>query len=68
MSHSDRLERMESEASVLKSNTDKLCSFIASESFHELSHLHKTLLKGQFNAMTTYLAILKCRIELLTKE
>lgn len=56
------------EANELDIKLEKLRKFLLTPEFQNLSHHHKSLLRIQENAMTTYFEVLSERIDLFNKE
>lgn len=62
------IDRLQKEYKKLNNKRGKLDDFLFSEDYDKLSETHQNLLDSQFSAMTTYLYILKTRIDKLRKE
>jgi hypothetical protein len=59
------LDRLNDEAVELSVRLNKLCEFLCSDKFNELSKANQLLLSKQKKAMEEYLSILDIRLALL---
>jgi hypothetical protein len=62
---SDFISRLYDEKTELKERYEKIASFISSEDFNKIDENQKGLLRIQYRAMETYLAVLNERLNLI---
>ena len=62
------IERLGQEAEELTNKHDKLIKFIGTDKFYGLTLDHQCLLRAQMGAMSSYLWILRERLNLLTRN